>query len=201
MTDKADESKILFRDKRRIKSADEGLVDVDIDDANLDRIPTVVARLEESNRKNDAKLKEYIAAHKEKVSEMDQFRKKLESKVDDLVDDKVGNLLKDILVIVDDIDRSIIVGKESSNDNNQLLEGFILARKNIMKVLTKLGLEEFSCVGQEFDPSIAQAVAMTETAVESENNKILTELAAGYMFKGRVLRSALVNVGKYSKNE
>jgi molecular chaperone GrpE len=49
-------------------------------------------------------------------------------------------------------------------------------------------------VGEEFDPNIHEAVMYEEA--EGQDNKVIAELQKGYRLHERVLRPAMVKVGK-----
>ncbi|VAX26013.1 hypothetical protein MNBD_NITROSPINAE02-1666, partial [hydrothermal vent metagenome] len=183
-------------DKRRVKSVDE--VFGDIKDADLEREPTFVGQLRQKADEDDKRLKEYIAAHKEKMTEMDNVRKRLEADVEKRANARFGELVRDLLPLIDDIDRAIDSATKSS-DNALLLEGVRLLREGALEALKNKGLEEILCEGQPFDPEIAQAVATEVVSEDDKDNIVTAQLATGYKFAGMVLRPALVRVGQKTK--
>ena len=60
-------------------------------------------------------------------------------------------------------------------------------------VLEGLQVEEIGNVGDNFDPSIHEAV---EHSGEGESQKIETILRKGYLFQGNLIRPAMVGVSK-----
>ncbi len=190
--------KIAFVDKRRVKSVDD--VFGDIESADLQRLPTFVDQLQQKADADDKRLKEYIAAHKEKMGEMDNVRKRLEADVDNRANARFGELVKDLLPLIDDIDRAIESAGKSS-DSSQLLEGVRLLREGALDALKNKGLEEIFCEGEPFDPEIAQAVATEAVSEDDKDNVVTAQLATGYKFAGKVLRPALVRVGQKTKVE
>jgi len=188
-----DEVKIEFLDKRRIKSADD--VCDDSSEPDLDRLPTFVEKMKVEMEANDHRLKEYIAAHKEKMAEMDQLRKRLEEDVERRASEKFGMMLKDLFPCLDDFDRAIEQAAQTGADI-KLVEGVRIAREGLFRVLASNGVEMINCQDKPFDPEIAQAVAIERVEDESKDNIVIEQLAPGYMFAGRVLRHALVRVGK-----
>ena len=70
-------------------------------------------------------------------------------------------------------------------------QGFEQARDLLVTILTKEGLERIDPAGEEFDPNEAEAVAHED----GDDGPVVSEvLRAGYRWKGRVLRPALVKV-------
>ena len=67
--------------------------------------------------------------------------------------------------------------------------------KQITDLLLKFEVKEIEALDKEFDPSIHNAVIMDK--VEGKESGIVTEvLQKGYMYKDRVLRTAMVKVNE-----
>ena len=88
--------------------------------------------------------------------------------------------------------------EEVANLNDEVskfLEGFKLMYKQIKELLNKFEVKEIECLGKEFDPTYHQAVVMDKD--ETKESGIVTEvLQKGYMYKDRVLRTAMVKVNE-----
>lgn len=190
--------KITLSDKRRIKSLDD--LDSVIEDADLERVPSVVARLEAQARERDERLREYIAARKAERAEMDQFRKRLEADVENRALNRFGEALKEILCIIDDLDRVIEASSERAEDS-ALLEGVVLTRDKIIDTLKRSGLEPIDALGRKFDPEKARALGVVEVDDPERDGIVVEQSAPGYEYNGRTLREALVHVGAYKRAE
>jgi len=87
------------------------------------------------------------------------------------------------------------------DDNNledevsKFLQGFKLMYKQIKDLLTKFEVKEMECLGKEFDPTYHQAVT-TGKDESKESGIILEVLQKGYMYKDKVLRTAMVKVNE-----
>ena len=87
------------------------------------------------------------------------------------------------------------------DDNNledevsKFLQGFKLMYKQIKDLLTKFEVKEMNCLGKEFDPTYHQAVT-TGKDESKESGIILEVLQKGYMYKDKVLRTAMVKVNE-----
>jgi len=87
------------------------------------------------------------------------------------------------------------------DDNNledevsKFLQGFKLMYKQIKDLLTKFEVKEMDCLGKEFDPTYHQAVT-TGKDESKESGIILEVLQKGYMYKDKVLRTAMVKVNE-----
>ena len=65
--------------------------------------------------------------------------------------------------------------------------------KQLVDVLKQLGVAPMRVVGQEFDPSLHEAV-LREPSDEHPEDVVVEELQRGYHLSGKVLRHALVKV-------
>lgn len=111
-------------------------------------------------------------------------------------------LIKDILPVIDNLDRAVEHAKEPSEgskgelqDIKGLIAGIELTIKQFKDVLGSLGVEEVKSVGEPFDPSRHEAVSHVETD-KYDNNIIINEFQKGYMLNNRILRPAMVSVAK-----
>ena len=100
----------------------------------------------------------------------------------------VGELINPIDMLIK------IVNMPSDNPevkNYQI--GFQMIANQLLDILKSEGLSHIEALGHEFDPKVMQAV---ETEESEEDNKVLKVMQEGYMYKDRVLRPAMVVVGK-----
>jgi molecular chaperone GrpE len=68
-----------------------------------------------------------------------------------------------------------------------------LIHQRLQEILKKMGLEAMETRGQTFDPNRHQAVERVPTE-SAEDQTILGEFQKGYLFKGKLLRPAMVRV-------
>jgi molecular chaperone GrpE len=99
------------------------------------------------------------------------------------------DLVKEILPVVDDFDRALQVETADSN----YAQGVKLIHQRLQEILKKMGLEAMETRGQTFDPNRHQAVERVPTE-SAEDQTILGEFQKGYLFKGKLLRPAMVRV-------
>ena len=79
-------------------------------------------------------------------------------------------------------------------------EGMAILREHFAALLRQAGVEELVAVDQIFDPRSMKVVEVEETDRVPEG-VVLAELAAGYLYQGRVLRLAEVKVaGKKNRD-
>ncbi len=109
---------------------------------------------------------------------------------------RFGNeqLLKELLPVLDNLERAVKSGKETA-EGSALLQGVELTHKQALEVLEKFGVKPMDCVGQPFDPACHQAVTQVENDSVPEN-AVLDDFQKGYFLHDRVLRAAMVSVAK-----
>ncbi|MFQ5992825.1 MAG: nucleotide exchange factor GrpE [Nitrospiraceae bacterium] len=102
------------------------------------------------------------------------------------------NILKELLPVLDNLERAIQHGKASQRGDG-LTEGVELTLKQLLETLTKFGVRQIASVGQPFDPSYHQAVGRVESTTVP-GNSVVEEYEKGYLLHDRVIRPAMVVV-------
>ncbi len=106
------------------------------------------------------------------------------------------NLIKQILEVVDDLGRAIMMDDDDLSDEvSNFLKGFKMIYTRLIGVLDNLGVKEVDVEGKEFDPNYAEAI-LTEHDENKPENVVLEVLKKGYMYKDKLLRPAMVKVNK-----
>lgn len=128
------------------------------------------------------------------VAEAENFKKRNARERDDAIRFANEALLKELLPIIDNLERAI-AHAAGSNNGSSVVEGVEMVLKGFLDVLNKFGVCQISAVGQPFDPAKHEAMAQVETG-EHEPNVVIDELHKGYMLRDRLLRPTLVSVAK-----
>ncbi|MBY0506229.1 MAG: nucleotide exchange factor GrpE [Bryobacteraceae bacterium] len=124
-----------------------------------------------------------------RAAEFDNYRKRIERERADMAQYAGMNTVGDLLPVLDDFQRAVRV----ETADREYAKGIELIHQRFSEVLKKLGLEPIVTEGQLFDPNLHQAIDMVESETEPDQT-ILAEYAAGYNFKGKMLRPAMVKV-------
>ena len=131
------------------------------------------------------------------MAEMDNFRKRAARDKEDAI--KYGNekLIKDILPILDSLDRALHQASDMTARNNfeAFQQGLELIHSQILGCLERHGVVKVAAKGEEFDPDRHQALMQVETP-EMESNRVVDEYESGYTLHGRLLRPSKVSVSK-----
>lgn len=135
------------------------------------------------------------------AADLENYKKRAAREREEVV--KFGNerILKDLLPILDDLDRTIGAANVSQ-DNAALmtfLEGARLVQKKFVTQLEKNGVEGFEVLGKAFDPTQHEAVQQVNHDTVPAGG-VCQEIRRGFYLNGRLLRPALVAVSLGPKN-
>ncbi len=129
-------------------------------------------------------------------AEFENFRKRNQREQQEFRDYALSDALKQMLPILDSLDRALKLEDISAED---FRSGVELIDRQFHDVLTRLGVEPIAAQGQPFDPSLHQAIQMVETE-EVPDHQVIDELQRGYRLRDRVLRAAMVRVAQNPKH-
>lgn len=101
-------------------------------------------------------------------------------------------LMREILPVVDNIDRAIEAAGDAA-EAASLLEGFKLVRQQLVTALTQRGCKEIPAEGQVFNPDLHQAI-LQQPSADVPAGEIMMVTQAGYQLHDRVVRAAQVIV-------
>lgn len=100
---------------------------------------------------------------------------------------------KELLEVVDNLERAIVSVEGDSNADDAILEGVKLTHKSFLGVLNKHGVEVVDPQEAKFDPDYHEAVGIDPDAPAETVGEVLQK---GYTLNGRLLRPAMVKVGQ-----
>ncbi len=165
--------------------------DVDVESSQY---PTELDRLREQLDAKEQEAKINYDRYVRQLAEAENFKKRNAREKDEAIRFANEALLKDLLPVVDNLERAIAHAPGGANGKS-LVEGVEMVLKGFLDVLEKFGVSQIIAVGQPFDPSKHEAMAQVASD-EYEPNMVVEELHKGYMFRDRLLRPALVSVAK-----
>lgn len=129
-------------------------------------------------------------------ADFENFRKRAFRDRQDALNYGHQNLVKDLLSVVDNLDRAIAHARQSGGgDLQNFLQGVDLVRRELLGVLEKHHVTEVDALGRPFDPALHEAMAQVvdETAPA---NAVVDVLEKGYQLRDRLVRPARVVVAK-----
>ncbi len=98
-----------------------------------------------------------------------------------------------LLPVVDSLEKSVESAAEAADA--AVSEGVALCLKLFLDTLAKNGIEQLDPLGEPFDPSQSEALAMVENP-DAEPNSVMEVMQKGYALNGRLVRAAKVIVAK-----
>lgn len=127
-----------------------------------------------------------------KVAEFENFKRRTREEKDMLMKYGAEGVLRDLLPVLDDFDRSIAAAREH-NDLEALKSGIEIIQGKLLRVLENRGLRPIDAMGKPFDVDFHDALLQMPSA-EAAPGTILDVVEKGYMLHDRVIRHAKVTV-------
>ena len=162
-------------------------MDTEIDPAN--RLQQLEQELNSLNQEHETVQAQYVRI----AADFDNFRKRQVRDQDDLRQQLVCSTLTQILPVVDNFERARQQLNPEGEEAQALHRSYQGLYKQLVDVLKQQGVARMDVVGQEFDPTLHEAVLREENQEHAEDI-VCEELQRGYHRDGRVLRHAMVKV-------
>ena len=129
-------------------------------------------------------------------AEFENFRKRKNKEISSLLQYDGESIIKEILPIIDDIDRMIDSAEKTKSDNEKsFLEGITILRTKIDRFLENKNIEAFGEEGETLDTELHDAM-LTQKEEKKKDNVILNVFEKGYRYHDKVIRHAKVVVNK-----
>ena len=162
-------------------------MDTEIDPAN--RLQQLEQELNSLKQEHETVQAQYMRI----AADFDNFRKRQVRDQDDLRQQLVCSTLTEILPVVDNFERARQQLNPEGEEAQALHRSYQGLYKQLVDVLKQQGVARMDVVGQEFDPTLHEAVLREENQEYAEDI-VCEELQRGYHRDGRVLRHAMVKV-------
>ncbi len=150
-----------------------------------------VARAEAAEKKCD----EYYDRLLRASAEFDNYKKRTTREMRDVVRYANEKLFKEIINVVDNLERAISSAEQEGSEDDPLLQGVRLTLSEVEKILERHNVEPIKALGEPFDPNFHQAM-MQEESEDHPANTVVSEMQKGYKLHDRLLRPAMVVVSK-----
>lgn len=146
----------------------------------------------EKKDKKDEQIADLTDKLKRQLAEFENFRNRTEREKAQMYSVGAREVIEKILPVVDNFERGLKSIPEEEQ-GGPVASGMEMIYKQLMAVLTDLGVTPIDAVGQEFDPEFHNAVMHVEDG-ELGENVIAEEFQKGYKYKDAVLRHSMVKV-------
>jgi len=128
-------------------------------------------------------------------AETENMKRRLEKEKTDFIKFANESLIKDILPVVDNLERALKHSESSSNGDQGISEGVRLTYEGLKNALEKFGVKPVEAMGEPFDPNFHEAM-MQRDDPEVEANTVLEEIQKGYLLHDRLIRPSMVVVSR-----
>ena len=129
-----------------------------------------------------------------KTAEFDNYRRRTEKERRDLSDRIAGDVLLELLPVIDDMERALKTDA-GSDSADAYRKGVELIHRQLMDLLKRRNVHPIEALGRDFDPHLHQAVT-TGAPEGARDGEVIEELRRGYLIGERLLRPAMVKVAR-----
>lgn len=144
-----------------------------------------------------AERDEYLDLAKRTKADFENFRKRMSADVLAATGRGKGEVLRDVLPVLDDLERAIeAAGLDPEGDSEDgLAHGVLLVFRSLRETLTRNGIEAVEPTGEKFDPNLHEALsAQPSDGVES--GVVVETMQKGYRLGEQLIRPARVVVAE-----
>ena len=151
----------------------------------------VEASVEEQLAAAKEEARKYLGNWQRAEADFQNYKRRVEQERDENRRFASAALVINILPILDDLERAL-GSLDARLAGLTWFEGVALIHRKLMLLLENAGVTIIEAEGQQFDPGVHESVMQAE----GEEGKVLAEVQRGYKLYDRVLRPAMVVVGK-----
>ena len=156
---------------------------------------------QESTKEANIELEEYKRLAEESIDKLkylqadfDNYRKKFDKEKESIIILANENLIKELIVILDDFESSI---RLTENDKNK--EGILLMKKKFFDLLQKHGLKEIESLGKKFDHNFHEVLC--KELSEHDDDVVIEEIQKGYILCSKVIRPTKVKISQKDNSQ
>lgn len=163
-------------------------------DAHPDADPTSQTREATAAEQERLQLRAELGEMKDRwmrtQADLENFKRRATKEKQDALRFGSEHLLRDLLPVIDNLHRALAHAKSE----DPIVAGVHMVLKGIDEVFERHGVKVVPARGTTFDPNLHEAISHVES--EHPPNTVIDEHQRGYVLHDRLLRPALVTVGK-----
>ncbi|QIZ75904.1 nucleotide exchange factor GrpE [Ferrimonas lipolytica] len=178
-------------EQEEIESVEAETVDAELVDERDERIAQLEAELEQARGAIDGEKDIKMRA----AAEVDNIRRRSAIDVQKARDFALEKFAKELLPVLDNLERAQDAGDKDSEAAQAILEGVELTHKSFIDSVAKFGIEAVGVEGDAFNPELHQAISMVPSP-DHKSNTLMAVMQKGYTLNGRLLRPAMVMVAQ-----
>ncbi|MBI2848695.1 MAG: nucleotide exchange factor GrpE [Chloroflexi bacterium] len=153
----------------------------------LDDLELLRRQLEEEKQR----ASDYLAGWQRAQADFVNFKRRTEQERGEASKFSNAMLILNFIPVLDDMERALAT-VPTSLAGLSWVDGIRLIYRKMQAVLETQGVTAIRAEGEEFDPNLHEAILFGE----GEEGRVIEELQRGYRLHDRVIRPAMVKVGK-----
>lgn len=157
--------------------------------AQQDPVAELKAKLEAAEKDAKDNKDRWLRA----AADLENTRKRTKREIDDAKFDAKNKVLKEMLPVVDNLERAI-EHAGGGGEKNPIVEGVQLVLRQFTTAFERLEVTAIDALNQPFDPNLHEAISQQES--DQPPGTVVQVLQRGYRTGDRLLRPALVVVAK-----
>jgi molecular chaperone GrpE len=142
-----------------------------------------------------AKAAEYQDKLLRLQADFENSRKRMEREKQDFAKFANEGIILDLLVVLDDLERSVELSESKHQDLPAFLKGVEMILAHLYQMLKVYGVKPVEAKGKIFDPHYHEALMQAEDQTLPEHT-VIEEMQKGYLLNDRVIRTSKVKVSK-----
>lgn len=154
-----------------------------------------IAKLQGKIKEYEEKLAETSEKYIRLAAEFDNYRKRTQKEMGDIIEYAGEKVLRNILPILDDFERALNSHDDDDSSGDSLHQGLEMIFKKFSKTLADMDVRPIESLDKPFDPDLHHAV-MAKEVEGVEPDIVVEEFEKGYTYKQHVLRHSKVVVSK-----
>ena len=125
------------------------------------------------------------------LAEMENARRRAEESVEKAHKFGVEKFAKNLLPVLDSLEKALEL---SQGDSSPMMQGVEATYRQFVQAMQASGMVEINPIGEKFDPTRHQAIAMVPTQEGQVAGVVAQVFQRGWILNERVLRAAMVSV-------
>lgn len=151
-----------------------------------------LAHLEQQLKETEQKASEAENLYKRMAADFENYRKRVDREREEFQALGMQKAFETILPALDDLEMATSKLTEKT-DSKVMFDSLKMVFSRLNRCLEMVGIKQMTVIGEVFDPRLHEPVQEVPTR-EVADGCVAQQLRAGWMFKDKILRPALVNV-------
>lgn len=162
------------------------------EEVNVEGFESKIAKMREELAACRTEKQEYMDGWQRSKADYVNLLKRFESESKNAKQTGVVKAVETLLPAFDALERS--------KEHGEIPAGFIAIAKQLESAFASLGLEEIGAIGQQFDPSLHEALGQDVADSKEKDDSITAVLEKGWKIGDTIIRPAKVRVAHFTNS-